>query len=215
MTSGERPESVGEQIANAVTHGAGLMASLAIAPVFVLAAVRTHDAWRVAGAAVFVATLALLYAASTLYHALAATRARMVFQRIDHAAIYVLIAGTYTPFVLVNLRGPWGWTLFAVVWGLAVLGVTLKSVFGARLPVLSTAMYIVMGWLVLVAAGPLIHRVPPAGLAWLLAGGLCYTGGVAFFAATRVRYAHAVWHLCVLAGSICHGVAIFAAVLAA
>lgn len=206
---------MGEQIANAVTHGAGLVASLVIAPVFLFAAAHTHDAWRVMGVGVFVATLALLYAASTLYHALSATRARAVFQRIDHAAIYLLIAGTYTPFVLVNLRGPWGWALFAIVWGLAALGVVLKGVFGARLPVLSTTVYIIMGWLVVGAAGPLIHHVPLTALWWLLAGGVCYTGGVAFFAAPRLRYTHALWHLCVLAGSVCHGIAIFTAILAA
>jgi hemolysin III len=215
MVADVQSESLGEEIANAVTHGAGLVASLAVAPMFLIAAAHTHDAWRVVGVSVFVSTLALLYAASTFYHALSATRARAVFQRIDHAAIYLLIAGTYTPFVLVNLRGPWGWTLFAIVWSLAAFGVALKSVFGARRAVLSTIVYIAMGWLVLCAAGPLVRHVEPAGLWWLLAGGVCYTGGVAFFAAQRLRFGHALWHVCVLAGSVCHGVAIFTAVLGA
>ena len=147
-----------------------------------------------------------LYAASTLYHALPTRQARV--QIVDHSAIFLLIAGTYTPFALVNLRGPWGWALFAVVWSLAALGIAAKAVFGTRWPALSTAFYLGMGWTVLVALKPLVEHVAPGGIAWLAAGGLAYTGGVAFYAWDRLRYGHAVWHVFVLAGSACHYVAV-------
>lgn len=201
----ERPQSLGEEIANSVTHGFGLLLSVAALAFLVVAATATGDPWRVTSASVYGATLVLLYATSTLYHALPGRRVKAVFQRLDHAAIYLLIAGTYTPFVLVPLRGGWGWSLFAVVWALAVLGIVLKSVFGIRLAVLSTAVYLAMGWLVVIAIGPLVARVPAAGLHWLVAGGVFYTLGVVFFAwDSRVRYSHAVWHLFVLAGSAAH-----------
>jgi hemolysin III len=200
----ERPQTLGEEIANSVTHGVGLLLSVAALSFLAVATAATGDPWRVSGASVYGATLVLLYATSTLYHALPGQRVKAVFQRLDHAAIYLLIAGTYTPFVLVPLRGGWGWSLFAVVWSLAVLGIVLKSVFGIRLAALSTVVYIVMGWLVVIAAGPLAARVPAAGLRWLVAGGVLYTLGVVFFAWERVRYSHAVWHLFVLAGSVAH-----------
>jgi hemolysin III len=199
-----RAQTLGEEIANSVTHGVGLLLSLAALAFLVVTAAATGDPWRVTAASVYGATLILLYATSTLYHALPGRRVKAVFQRFDHAAIYLLIAGTYTPFVLVPLRGAWGWSLFAVVWGFAVLGVALKSIFGIRLAVLSTVVYVVMGWLVVVAAGPLAARLPWAGLQWLVAGGVLYTLGVAFFAWDRIRYLHAVWHLFVLAGSAAH-----------
>ena len=215
--SSERPQSLGEEIANSITHGLGFVASLALAPMLVVAAVRAHDAWRVVGASVFAATLIMLYAASTIYHALhghAVRRGKAVFQRLDHAAIYLLIAGTYTPFLLVSLRGPWGWTLLAIVWTLAVIGVVLKSVFGAaRYSALSTIVYVGMGWLAIVAVRPLMQHVPANGLWWLVAGGVCYTGGVLFFVWERLRYSHALWHLFVLAGSVCHAWAVLGYVL--
>jgi hemolysin III len=200
----ERPQSLGEEIANSVTHGVGLLLSVTALVFLVVAAAAAGDPWRVTTASVYGATLVLLYATSTLYHALPGRRVKAVFQRLDHAAIYLLIAGTYTPFVLGPLRGGWGWSLFGVVWGLAVLGVALKSVFGVQLPALSTVVYLAMGWLVVIAAGPLAARVPGAGLRWLVAGGVLYTLGVVFFAWERVRYSHAVWHLFVLAGSAAH-----------
>lgn len=204
----ERAQTVGEEIANSITHGGGLAASVVAVPVLVIAAAR-YDAWRVAGAAIFGATLVLLYGASTMYHALARTRARAVMRVIDHSAIYLLIAGTYTPFVLGPMRGPWGWSLFGAVWALAVLGIVAKAVAGVRYPVASTTVYVLMGWLVVVAAGPLLASVGPAGVGWLLAGGVMYTGGVVFFALDRrMRYAHSIWHLFVAAGSICHFVAV-------
>jgi hemolysin III len=201
----ERPQSLGEEIANSVTHGVGLVLSLAGLAFLIATAAATGDPWRITAASVYGATLVLLYGTSTLYHALPGRRVKAVFQRLDHAAIYLLIAGTYTPFVLGPLRGSWGWSLFGAVWSLAVLGIVLKSVFGIRLAVLSTVVYIVMGWLIVIAAGPLAARVPAAGVRWLLVGGVLYTLGVAFFAwDQRVRYSHAVWHLFVLAGSVAH-----------
>jgi hemolysin III len=205
----ERGQSLGEEIANSVTHGLGLALSLAALPILVIAAATTGDVWRLTAASVYGATLVLLYAASTMYHALPGHRTKAVFQRIDHAAIYLLIAGTYTPFVLVPLRGAWGWSLFGVVWGLAVLGVVLKSVFGVRLAALSTAVYVGMGWLALIAAGPLTTRPPVAGLTWLVGGGVLYTVGVAFFAWQRLRFSHALWHVFVLAGSVAHFCAVW------
>ena len=205
-----RPQSSGEELANTITHGAGLLASLAALPLLVLAAARRGDPWQVVGGAVFGATLVVLYLASTLYHALPWPRARHVLRTIDHSAIYLLIAGTYTPFTLGVLRGPWGWTLLGTIWALALLGVAAKWSIGFRFPRLSTALYVAMGWLVMVAIRPLVAHVAPAGLAWLLAGGWCYTGGVVFYATdTRLRYGHAIWHLFVLAGSTCHFFAVF------
>jgi hemolysin III len=199
-----RVPSLGEEIANAVSHGVGFLAALAAAPFLVLASARRGDAIGIVGASVFAATVALLYLASTLYHALPPNNAKRVFRVIDHSAIFLLIAGTYTPFTLGALRGAWGWTLFAVVWGLAVLGVTLKSVGGMRYPRLSTTLYIGMGWLVLIAIRPLWLQVPLAGWLWLIAGGVAYTAGIAFYAAERVRYGHFVWHMFVLMGTACH-----------
>lgn len=204
----ERRQSLGEEIANSVSHGVGLLAALAAAPVLVLAAVRRGDTAEILGASVFTATMVLLYLASTLYHALPRNRAKPVFQVLDHGAIYLLIAGTYTPFTLGVLRGTWGWTLFGLVWGLAIAGVVLKAVRGVRYPILSTCVYLAMGWLVLIAVKPLWLRVPPWGLFWLLAGGIAYTTGVAFFAARRVPYSHFVWHLFVMAGTACHFIAV-------
>ena len=206
--SHHRAWSFGEELAHSVTHGVGWIASLAGLVVLMGVAVRTGDPWRIGACAVYAATLVLLYAASTLYHALSGTRARRVFHILDHSAIFLLIAGTYTPFALVTLRGPWGWTIFSIVWSLAVAGVTIKAVFGPRWPILSTSIYIELGWTVVVAAKPLLLLAPTGAIAWLAAGGIFYTGGVVFYAWTRLRYSHAVWHLFVLAGSICHYVAI-------
>lgn len=205
----DRPQTLGEEIANSLTHGLGLVASIAALPVLVIAAARRGDASQVTGGALFGASLVLLYLASTLYHALPGDRVKRLLRVADHSAIYLLIAGTYTPFTLGVLRGPWGWTLFGIVWALALLGILAKCTVGFRYPRLSTALYVVMGWLVVVAARPLATELAPAGLAWLIAGGLCYTGGVAFFVTDgRLRYGHAIWHLFVVAGSACHFVAV-------
>ena len=203
----QRAQSRGEEIANSISHGTGFVAALIALPVLVRGAVP-HGPAAVVGAGVFAATMALLYLTSTLYHALAPTRAKRVFQILDHGAIYLLIAGTYTPFTLGVLRGPWGWTLFGCIWALAVAGIVLKSVGGVRYPRLSTGLYVVMGWLVLAAAKPVWHAMPGWGLFWLAAGGVAYTAGVGFYAASRMRYAHFVWHLFVLAGTACHFIAV-------
>ena len=187
-----------------MSHGIGLLAALVGAPVLLLAVVRDGTRANVVGAAVFVATTVLLYLASTLYHAVPHGRAKSVFRTLDHGAIFLLIAGTYTPFTLGVLRGTWGWLLFGLVWSLAVVGVLLRVTGVLRHPVLSTSLYLTMGWLALIAVRPLWLHVPPAGLLWLLAGGLSYTAGVAFFAARRLRYAHFIWHLWVLTGTGCH-----------
>jgi len=200
----KRPQSRGEEIANSVSHGAGLLAALVGAPVLIGGAVRNGGPANVVGASVFAATTILLYLASTLYHAVPHARAKGVLRMFDHGAIFLLIAGTYTPFTLGVLRGPWGWALFGVVWGLAVVGVALKLTTRLHHPVLSTGLYLAMGWLAVVAAQPFWQRVPLPGLLWLLAGGVAYTAGTAFFAAKRLRYGHFAWHLCVLTGTACH-----------
>ena len=204
----ERPQSAGEEIANSVSHGAGLLAALAALPVLVSAAHQRGDAAGIIGAAVFGTTAVLLYLASTLFHALPVCRAKRVFQILDHSAIYLLIAGTYTPFTLGVLRGDLGWTLFGVVWSLAIAGTVLKALGGVRCLALSTWTYLAMGWLILAAAGPVWELLPAWGLFWLLAGGLAYTAGAAFFMGERIRYFHFVWHLFVVAGTACHFIAV-------
>ena len=171
-------------------------------------AARTGSASSIVGASIFAVTLALLYAASTLYHALPRSTAKHLFRVLDHGAVFLLIAGTYTPFTLGVLRGAWGWTLFGLVWGLAALGIVLIAMGGIRHPRLSMGIYLGMGWLVLIAIRPLWLRVPLAGLLWLLAGGIAYMVGVAFLAAKEKRYSHLVWHLLVIAGSSCHFIAV-------
>jgi hemolysin III len=204
----EREQSRGEEIANSISHGVGLVAALAATPFLIAHAVRLGDAGFIVGASVFAATMVLLYLASTLYHALPWGKAKRAFQVIEHAAIFLLIAGTYTPFTLGVLRGAWGWTLFGLVWGLAAVGVLLAVVGGGRYRARSLLLYLGMGWLIVVAIRPLWLRMPLLGLLWLVAGGLAYTVGVAFFAAKRLRYGHFVWHLFVLAGTACHFIAV-------
>jgi len=199
-----RLSSLGEEIANSVSHGVGFLSAPVAAPFLVLASARRGGPLAIAGASVFAGTMLMLYLASTLYHALPRSKAKRVFRIIDHSAIFLLIAGTYTPFTLGVLRGVWGWTLFGVVWGLAVLGVTLKALRGIRNPRLSTSLYVGMGWCALIAIRHLWFLVPVAGWLWLIAGGLAYTAGIAFYAAERVRYAHFVWHVFVLLGTVCH-----------
>ena len=208
LTYRSRPQSFGEEIANSVSHRVGLLAAVAAIPTLVASAVRRGSLAGIVGASVFAVTVVLLYLTSTLYHALPRSRAKRVFRVLDHSAIFLLIAGTYTPFTLGVLRGTWGWALLRLVWGLAILGVVLKAVGGVRYPRLSTCLYLGMGWLILIAVKPLWLRVPPAGLLWLLAGGIAYTAGVALFAAQRFRYTHFLWHLLVLAGSACHFIAV-------
>ena len=204
----KRDQTLGEEIANAVSHGIALLAAVATVPFLLTAAQHRHPS-AVVGAAVFATTMVLLYLTSMLYHALPVGRAKHVFMKLDHSAIYLFIAGSYTPFALGALDGPWGWTLFGVVWTLAGAGVALKAFDRLSNPWWSTGLYLAMGWLVLVAAVPMLERVPLAGLGWLLAGGLAYTLGVVFFVLDhRVRYAHTIWHSFVAAGTGLHVVAV-------
>jgi hemolysin III len=203
-----RPQTRREELANALTHGVGLGLSLLGLPVLVLVASRHGDVRQLVAASIFATTLILLYAASTGYHAVTSERAKRNLRRADHVAIYLLIAGTYTPFTLGVLRGVWGWTLFGLVWGFAALGIVQKLLLGFRFPRLSTALYVGMGWLAVLAIGPLTRALPTPGLAWLLAGGFCYTVGVYFYVRSHRPYQHAVWHLFVLAGSACHYAAV-------
>jgi hemolysin III len=203
----QRAQSRGEEIANSVSHGIGFVAAVAVLPVLAVNALQ-HGSAALIGALVFGVSAVLLYLTSTLYHALTPVRAKQVFRVLDHGAIYLLIAGTYTPFMLGVLRGPIGWSLLGAVWVLALFGIVLKARGGIRYPRFSTALYLGMGWLVIVAAKPFLDAVPVPGLLWLAAGGLAYTAGVGFYAASRLPYRHFVWHLFVLAGTACHVVAV-------
>jgi len=198
----------GERL-NSITHLFGAVAAAAGLAVLVVLAAQQGDAWKLVSFSVYGATLFLLYLFSTLYHSTRG-RAKPVLAKLDHAAIYLLIAGSYTPFTLVTLRGAWGWTLFGMIWGLAVLGIVVDSLHsnGAR-RILPIVIYIVMGWLVLIAFKPLIAALPHAGVLWLVAGGLFYTLGIVFYALDKkLRHAHGIWHLFVLAGSISHYLAV-------
>jgi hemolysin III len=204
----ERLQTLGEEIANSVSHGVALVAAIAGVPFLVISASHLSVSSLV-GACVFGATMVLLYFTSMLYHALPQGRAKRVFLKLDYSAIYLFIAGSYTPFALGALGGPWGWTLFGLVWGLAAIGIALKAFDRLSHPWVSTGLYLAMGWLVLVAAVPLVERVPLPGLMWLVAGGLAYTLGVVFFVLDhRIRYSHAVWHGFVAAGTSFHFIAI-------
>lgn len=201
----DREQTHGEEIANSISHGIGLAASLIGAPFLLSHANRYGDTGFVIGAALFTASIVLLYLSSTLYHWLPAGRNKRIFRSIEHSAIFILIAGTYSPLTLGVLRGSWGWTLLAIIWTLAAIGVALEVFKKNSLPILSTGLYLLMGWIVVVAAKPLYAGMPTAGLVWLVAGGLFYTFGVAFYVTdSRLRYGHLIWHLFVIAGTICH-----------
>lgn len=200
-----RPQSKNEEMANSISHGLGLVAAIVGTPFLIIHAARFGDAAFIVGASIFAATMLMLYLGSTLYHALPGGKAKHVFRMIEHAAIFLLIAGTYTPFTLGVLRGAWGWTLFGLVWGLAAVGVAMKTFSRISHPVISTGLYLLMGWLIVIAAEPLSARVPASGLLWLVAGGLAYTVGVGFFAFdSRLRYGHFIWHLFVMMGTGFH-----------
>ncbi|QIN83534.1 hemolysin III family protein [Rubrobacter tropicus] len=199
--------SGGEEVANVVTHAVGLLASVVGVGVLVYLGVVRDEALHVATAGVYGATLVALYAASTLYHAFRRPGVKRVLRVLDHCAIYLLIAGTYTPFVLVGLGGGWGWTLFGLVWAMAVAGIVFKVFATGRFAVMSTVAYVAMGWLGVVALKPLIEALSPGALVWLLAGGISYTAGTLFYH-RKIPYSHALWHVFVLLGSVCHFVAI-------
>ncbi len=205
--------TVAEEIANALTHGVGVGLAIAALAILVTFSGMYGDVWRVVSFSVYGATLILLYLASTLYHSFSSPRLKRIFKGLDHAAIFLLIAGTYTPFTLVTLRGGWGWTLFGLIWAFALSGITFETIFLGRYMKLVVGFYIAMGWLVVTAIKPLIDALPTEGLVWLSAGGLSYTGGVVFYAWKSLPFGHAVWHLFVLGGSICHFFAILFHVL--
>ncbi len=213
MTNTKRSYTIGEEIANSITHGIGAVLGIAALVILVVLAARQGEPWRIVSFSIYGATLILLYIASTLYHAIQHAGAKKVLQILDHSAIYLLIAGTYTPFLLITLRGPWGWTLFGIIWMLAVCGIVFKAVFIQRMKRLSTLIYILMGWMIIIAMKPLLSNLPEQGLWWLLGGGLAYTGGVVFYALKSLKYSHAAWHLFVLGGSICHFISIYLYVL--
>jgi hemolysin III len=205
----KRHQSRGEELANSISHGLGLLAAVIATPVLLSRAAREGDAQYTVATGIFAATVILLYLASTLYHALHQGKSKRIFQMIEHSAIYFLIAGTYTPFMLGALRGPWGWSLLGLIWGLAAVGIVSTIIGKASHPIFTTSLYLAMGWLIVIAAKPFLDKVPTSGLAWLLAGGLAYTLGVIFFATdSRLRYGHLIWHLFVLLGTLCHFVAI-------
>jgi hemolysin III len=197
-------QTLGEEIANAITHGVGALLSIAGLVLMVVFAALRGTAMHVVAVSIFGATLVLLYLASTIYHAITNERAKRVLQILDHSAIYLLIAGTYTPFTLVAVGGAFGWTVFGIVWGMAVAGIVFKAFFTGRYELVAVGMYLVMGWLVVFAIKPLWNAMDPWGLAWLGMGGLSYTAGVVFYAWHRLPFAHSIWHLFVMGGSICH-----------
>lgn len=202
----DRPQSLGEEIANSISHGVGFLAAVAVTPIMI---VKASDAAAVVGASVFGATMMLLYMASTLYHAFPRSRTKQIFQIFDHSAIFLLIAGTYTPFTLTILYGAWGWSLFGIIWALASAGVVLKSLRNIKTDKLSLALYLGMGWIAVIAAKPLYNNLPFWGLFWLIGGGVMYSAGVIFFAYDhKLKYSHFVWHLFVLAGTACHVIAV-------
>ncbi len=203
-----RAQTLIEELVNSLTHGVGLVASLGGTAFLVVTAARYGGPRAVTAVSVYGASLIALYLASTLYHAVRGPRAKHRMEILDHAAIFLLIAGTYTPIALVALGGGWGWTMFGVVWGLAALGIVFKAFFTGRFHRLSTFLYLGLGWTAVAAVKPLVDRVPAWALVWLLAGGVAYTAGTVFYHNRRLRYAHAVWHVFVLAGSVCHYLAI-------
>ncbi len=205
-----RLQTIGEEIANSISHGAGLAASVVAAPFLIVHAVRLGEIGYLIGVIIFSATMITLYLASTLYHSFRPGRLKHIFRIIDHSAVYLLIAGTYTPFTLGVLYGAWGWTLLILIWILALTGVALKFLRRMSHPIVSTVLYLLMGWLILVAIDPLYTRLPVSGLAWLVAGGLAYTAGTIFFVYdSHLRFGHFVWHWFVLAGTTCHYFAVY------
>lgn len=208
-----RPIDIRAEIASALTHGLGAVAALAGGAVLITLAAIHGDGWQLGASIVFGISLLLLYVASTLYHSIQHPVAKGRLKVFDHCAIYVLIAGTYTPFTLIGLRGPWGWGLFIAIWTLALAGVVFKLFYTGRFKLLSTAIYIAMGWLVLVAIKPMLNSLDAWTLGWLLAGGLSYTLGTYFYHRESIRFSHAIWHLFVIGGSVCHFIAVTAQVL--
>lgn len=201
--------SPGEEIVNSITHGLGVLLSISALVLLVVRAVLYGTIWHIVSFAVFGVTLIILYLFSTLYHSMTHRATKSVFARMDHAAIFLLIAGTYTPFMLTSLRGVWGWSFFGVIWGMALLGVVLRSIYLTRFKILSTVMYAVMGWSFIIAYKAIIAHVPSFSVRFLFYGGLAYTVGILFYLWKKQPYAHSIWHLFVIAGSVLHFFAVY------
>ncbi|MCD6258778.1 MAG: hemolysin III family protein [Helicobacteraceae bacterium] len=205
-----RDQSKKEETFNGVSHALGFLAAVGATPYLIMRAVDVGDAGFVVGTAIFCTTMILLYLISTIYHLLPDGKAKHILLLLDHSAIFLLIAGTYTPFTLGVFRGAWGWALFGTIWTLAIVGMVLKVASKKPHPMFSTFLYLIMGWIILIVIKPFVALVPLAGVLWLLAGGVFYTVGVVFFVLdSRLRYAHFIWHLFVLAGTICHAISIY------
>ncbi|HEX3250036.1 MAG TPA: hemolysin III family protein [Pyrinomonadaceae bacterium] len=204
MSECRRVVSVREEIANSISHGIGLVLALVALPILIVSAIRIGSTHYIVGTIVFGATMVLLYLASTLYHSVSHETAKRFCRLFDHSAIFLLIAGTYTPFTLGVLRGAWGWTMLAIIWCLAITGIVVKALPHTRHSWISMVLYLVMGWLAIVAIKPILQLVPVPGILLIVAGGVAYTSGLAFFAAQRLRYSHFIWHLFVIAGTTCH-----------
>lgn len=204
-----RTLTVGEEIFNSITHGIGALLSIAALVILVVFAVIKGNAWHVVSYTIFGSTLVLLYLSSTLYHSFSKERIKNLFARFDHAAIFLLIAGTYTPFVLTVIRGALGWTLFGIIWGLAITGVVIRSIFLTRFRKLMVGIYLAMGWMFLMAIVPIVKNLPAVSIAFLFIGGACYSLGTVFYAWRNLKYSHGIWHLFVLAGSILHFFSVF------
>jgi hemolysin III len=202
-----------EEIANSITHGIGLVLSLAGFAALVLLALTRGSLWHIVGCSVYGATLVAVYAASTLYHGFQKPRLKNIFRTVDQVAIYLLIAGTYTPFTLVNLRGFWGWLLLTIVWVLALASIIFRVIYADRYKAITISLYLVIAWMAIIAVKPIIMTVPLGGLAWIGAGGVAYMTGLVFFAWDRVPFNHTIWHLFVLIGSFCHYFAVMFYVL--
>lgn len=200
----DKLQTKAEEIGNASTHALGVLLSLVAITLLITFSASQQDSFKLISGVVFGCTLILMYICSTIYHSMQNPKLKHYFRIADHASIYLLIAGSYTPFMLVTLRGPWGWTMFGVIWSLALLGVIFKLFFVHRFEVLSTVIYLLMGWMSLIVIKPIYQLLPAGGLECIVAGGLCYTVGVIFYAWERLKYSHVLWHLFVLAGSIFH-----------
>lgn len=201
---GYRTLSAGEEIFNSITHGVGTLLSIAALVILVVYANREGNAWHVVSFSIFGSSMVLLYLSSTLYHSFTNEKIKNLFVRFDHAAIFMLIAGTYTPFVLTSIRGALGWTLFGIIWGLAIKGIVIRCIYLTRFRKLMVGIYLAMGWMFLMAIGPIVKNLPASSIAFLFIGGGCYSLGVIFYAWRNLKYGHGIWHLFVLAGSIMH-----------
>ena len=207
--------TIGEEIANSITHGIGTGLAVAGLTLLVVLAAIYGNVWHVVSFSIYGSTLVILYLASTLYHSIQTPKVKRILRIFDHASIYLLIAGSYTPFVLVNMRGTLGWILFGIVWGIALFGIVFKAFFIGRFEKLATAGYVLMGWLIVFAFGEMLKAISLGGIIWIVLGGITYTVGVIFYAWQKLPYNHAIWHLFVLGGSICHFFAVLFHVLPA